>query len=413
MTASEGPIVIVGAGHGGAGIAALLRQSGFTGPVTLLGTEEHHPYHRPPLSKKFDDAAVRHLLRPPQFYADNAIDLRLGVTVRDIRRDEQVVVTETGTEIPYATLVLATGSRPRVLPVDGSSRSDVHTLRTIDDAHALHRSLSRGGDLAIIGGGYVGMEVAAVARNRGIAVTVIEREDRILARVAGPELSSLLTGHHRRHGVRIVTGRSVADVRGVGTEVTGVTLDDGTVIDCGTVLVGVGAVASDHLAAAAGLACDGGVLTDDDGRTSDPRIFAIGDVARRPVAGYDGLRRLESIPAATEHAKQAVATILGLERSHPDVPWFWSDQFDLKLKIAGLVMPDDQVVTRRSPTGTAVSFFHLRPDGTVGAVEAVDAPADFMAGKKLIEAKSPIDPATVADPSVPLKRLITRSAAHA
>ncbi|NDK89148.1 FAD-dependent oxidoreductase [Gordonia desulfuricans] len=412
MTTPQGPVVIVGAGHGGAGIAALLRQSGFTGPVTLLGTEEHHPYHRPPLSKKFDDATLRQLLRPEEFYAGNAIDLRLGVTVSEIRRDERVVVTETGTQIPYATLVLATGSRPRVLDVAGSSRFDVHTLRTIDDAGALRRSLSRGGDLAIIGGGYVGMEVAAVARNRGIAVTVIEREDRILARVAGPELSSLLTEHHRRHGVRIVTGRSVSEVRGVGTEVTGVTLDDGSVIDCGTVLVGVGAVAAEDLASAAGLACDGGVLTDDDGRTSDPHVFAIGDVARRPVAGYDGLRRLESIPAATEHAKRAVAAILGLEPGRTEVPWFWSDQFDLKLKIAGLVMPDDRVVTRRSPTGMSVSFFHIRPDGTVGAVEAVDAPADFMAGKKLIEAGVTVDPATLADPSVPLKQLIARSVAH-
>ncbi|MGV9711004.1 NAD(P)/FAD-dependent oxidoreductase [Gordonia sp. NPDC003424] len=411
---SNGSVVIVGAGHGGAGLAAVLRQSGFAGSITLLGDEPHTPYHRPPLSKKFDSAAVEQPLRPREFYADNGIDLRLGVRVTEIDRDRCTVITDDSSEIAYDTLVLATGSSPIALPGVDPDCAGVLTLRTLDDATTLGRSLSRGGALAIVGGGYVGMEVAAVARSQGVEVTVVEREERILARVAGPELSSMLTAYHRERGTTIVTGRSVSGIRTVGTELTGVCLDDGQIIDCDTVLVGIGAIPTDGLAVAAGLTCDGGIITDEDGRTSDPHIFAIGDVARRPVAGHNGLRRLESIPAATEHATRVAAAIVGKQQGHHEVPWFWSDQYDLKLKIAGLGSPDDRVVTRRHPTGDAVSFFHFGPDGNVVAVEAVNANGDFMAGKKVIAAATVIDPEAVADPSIPLKEIISgaRSLTH-
>lgn len=402
-------VVIVGAGHGGSGLAALLRQVGFAGSISLIGSEAHLPYHRPPLSKKFDGPDVEQLLRPQEFYADNDIELISGATATAIRRDDRAVKLDDGRDIGYDILVLATGSTPRTLPGTPDGVRSVQTLRTLDDARRLSQSLRHGGDLAIIGGGYVGMEVAAVARSQGVPVTVIEREDRILARVASPELSALLTEHHATRGTTIMTGHSVAELRTAGSELTGVCLDDGSVINCGTVLVGIGAVPDQQLAADAGLACDDGVITDADGRTSDPAIFAIGDVARRPVDGHDGLRRLESIPAATEHAARAVSAILGHDHAKHDVPWFWSDQFDLKLKIAGLSTDDARVITRRTPGRATVSFFHVLPDDTVVAVETVNASGDFMAGKTLISRRIPVDGGELADPEVPLKSLLTRS----
>lgn len=399
-------VVIIGAGHGGAGLAALLRQSGHTGHLTVIGDEEHLPYHRPPLSKKFDGPSAQQLLRPAEFYTDNQIDLRTQSRAVEIRTADTTVVLADGTAISYDILVLATGSTPRPLPGTPDGTPSVVTLRTINDADALNVSLERGGDLAIVGGGYVGMEVAAVARSRDITVTVIERENRILARVASAELSGLLTDYHRERGTTVITGRSVARLHADDTEVTGVELDDGTVVDCRTVLVGIGAMPDEQLARSAGLEYDDGIITDEDGRTSDPHIFAIGDVARRPVANHHGLRRLESIPAATEHAKRAAAAILGHEPDEHEVPWFWSDQFDLKLKMAGLTTPDARIITRRTPGKNAVAFYHVQPAGNVVAVEAVSAPSDFSTGKKLISNGSRIDVDALADPSVKLKDIV-------
>ena len=411
MTGStEKSVLIIGAGHGGSGLAALLRQSGFVGPITMVGDEEHLPYHRPPLSKKFDGPTVLHLPRPAEFYTENQIDLRTRSRAVEIRAVDKVVVLADGTEIAYDTLVLATGSTPRPLPGTPPGTTSVMTLRTLDDADSLNRSLTRGGDLAIVGGGYVGMEVAAVARARDMNVTVIERADRILARVASPELSTMLSDYHRERGTTILTDRSVAGLRAEGTEVTGVRLDDVTVIDCGTVLVGIGAAPDEVLPRTADLEYDDGVITDEYGRTSNPDIFAIGDVARRPVSGHHGLRRLESIPAATEHAKHAVTAIMGQEPEDHEVPWFWSDQFDLKLKIAGLTTPDVTVITRATPGKNAVSYFHVRPAGEVVAVEAVNAPADFSAGKKLIRGGLPVDLTALADPSVKMRDIVAAAA---
>jgi 3-phenylpropionate/trans-cinnamate dioxygenase ferredoxin reductase component len=408
-TDTEHAVVVIGAGHGGAGLAALLRQSGFTGSITMVGDEQHLPYHRPPLSKKFDGTSVQQLLRPAEFYAENQIDLRTEARAVEIRPDDKNVILADGSVIAYDTLVLATGSHPHKLPGAPEGTTSVMTLRTLDDADTLNRSLSRGGELVIVGGGYVGMEVAAVARSRDVSVTVIERADRILARVASAELSAMLAAHHSERGTTILTGRSVSALRTDSVEVTGVHLDDGTVVDCGTVLVGIGAAPDEALPRTAGLEYDDGVITDEYGRTSNPDIFAIGDVARRPVAGHHGLRRLESIPAATEHAKHAVAAILGQEPDEHEVPWFWSDQFDLKLKIAGLTTPDVTVVTRETPGKNSVSFFHIEPGGNVIAVEAVNAPADFNAGKKLIRSGAPVDLEALADPSVKMRDLVSRS----
>ncbi|WP_067650378.1 NAD(P)/FAD-dependent oxidoreductase [Nocardia harenae] len=410
MTGTGDPVVIVGAGHGGATLAALLRQSGYTGGVVLVGSEVHHPYHRPPLSKKFAGPEAHQLLRPAEFYSGNDIRLRLGTAVTAIDRSAMRVRLADGTELGYRALVLATGSTPRPLPVPGADAAGVLTLRTLDDARALGAALERGDRLAIVGGGYVGMEVAAVARSSGIAVTVVEREERVLARVAGAELSRRLTDAHRLRGTEIRTGAQVRAIRTADGRARGIELADGTLVAADTVLVGIGAAPDDGLAHRSGLACDGGVLVDEQGRTSDPAVFAIGDVARRPLPGTDGPVRLESIPNVTEQARQVTAALLGAAHPAPEVPWFWSDQFDLKLKIAGLVGPGHRVVAREGRKPGAFALFHLTPGNTVAAVETANAPGDFVAGKKLVGDRTPVDPVRLADPAVSLRDIAATGA---
>ncbi|WP_439031285.1 NAD(P)/FAD-dependent oxidoreductase [Gordonia terrae] len=403
MSPTDRPIVIVGAGHGGTTLAALLRQSGFDRPVVMIGSEPHPPYHRPPLSKKFGGPQVCQPLRPPEFYADNAIELRTATTVTGIDRLDKYVQLSTGDRLAYSSLVLATGSTPRRLWVPGADTPGVLTLRTIENAGALGHALDRRAGLAIVGGGYVGMEVAAVARSRDVPVTIIEREDRVLARVASPELSRRLTDYHRSRGTHINVSAVATAIREREGRVGGVELDDGSLVEADTVLVGVGAVPNDRLAHDAGLACDTGVIVDECGRTSDPSVFAIGDVARRPVHGVDGLVRLESIPNATEQARQVAAVVVGEPPPDAEVPWFWSDQFDLKLKIAGLIAPGSRVVTRPGTKEGSFAIYHVAGDDTVCAVETANSPGDFIAGKKLIAQRSPVSPARLGDPSVSLR----------
>ncbi|MEV0110056.1 FAD-dependent oxidoreductase [Nocardia sp. NPDC050799] len=410
MTGTGDPIVIVGAGHGGATLAALLRQSGHTGGIVLVGSEVHLPYHRPPLSKKFSGPGAHQLLRPAEFYADNDIRLRLGTAVTAIDRAAMRLRLADGTELGYRALVLATGSTPRPLPVPGADAAGVLTLRTLDDARALGAALDRGDRLAIVGGGYVGMEVAAVARSCGIAVTVVEREQRVLARVASAELSRRLTAAHRLQGTEIRAGAQVRAIRTGDGRARGIELADGTFVAADTVLVGIGAAPDDGLAHRSGLACDGGVLVDEQGRTSDPAVFAIGDVARRPLPGTDGLVRLESIPNVTEQARQVTAALLGATHPAPEVPWFWSDQFDLKLKIAGLVGPGHRVVAREGRKPGSYALFHLTDGNTVAAVETANAPGDFVAGKKFVGDRTPVDPVRLADPAVSLRDVAATAA---
>lgn len=405
------PIVVVGAGHGGAGLAALLRQSGYDGPVVLVGAEAHHPYHRPPLSKKFGGDEAHQLLRPAEFYAENAIDFRRSVSAVSIDRPSMRIELSDGSTLGYRALVLATGSTPRLLPIPGVEAAGVLTLRTLDDARALGSALNSRGPLAIVGGGYVGMEVASVARSVDIPVTIVERENRVLARVASPELSERLSRYHRNHGTDIRVSAQTLAIRADGGSASGVELAGGTLIEATTVLVGVGAVPNDELANRAGLPCDNGVIVDAQCRTSDPTVFAIGDVARRPVQGAADLVRLESIPNATEQARQVTAALLGSEHPDPEVPWFWSDQFDLKLKIAGLVAPGCRVVARPGKKPDSFGLFHVNAENTVVAVETANSPGDFMAGRKFISARTAVDPDRLADPTVSLRDIVATPAA--
>ncbi|MGW6356363.1 NAD(P)/FAD-dependent oxidoreductase [Streptomyces sp. NPDC055092] len=400
-------VVVAGAGHAGGTLVGLLRQSGFAGEILLFGAEEELPYHRPPLSKKFFEETTQ-WLKAPEFYGEQDVRVQLGEHVASVDRESKSVRTASGTVVAYDFLVLATGAEPRQPPFPGGHLRGVLTLRTLADARALREALRRGGRLVIIGGGYIGLEVAAAARAAGLEVTVIERDDRVLARVASTQLSEIMTAYHLDRGTRILVGAEVSEIaRGKGV-VTSVRLADGQAIACDTVLVGVGAVPRDRLAREAGLRCDQGVAVDSRARTSDPGILAIGDVTCRPVTGADGVRRLESIPSAVEQAKQAAAVILGGREASPEVPWFWSDQFDLKLKSAGIVPSSPSTVLRGDPfTGRFALFHHL--DGLVKAVESANSPADFMAGRKLIAQCARIDPQRLADSDIPLRECLAAS----
>lgn len=396
-------VVIVGAGQAGGTLAGLLRQQGFTGRVVMCGAEPVPPYHRPPLSKKYDGENYLQWLRPESFYADNDIELRLADPVVGIDRSARAVATRSGHSIGYDTLVLATGAAPRALTVPGTDLTGVLSLRTLADATELRGAVLAGARLAVVGGGYVGLEVAAAARARGCEVTVIEREDRILARVASPELSRILTESHRARGTRILTGADVREVLGRDGRVRGVLLGDGSDIVCDTVIVGIGAIPEDSLARDAGLDCMAGVVVDGAARTSDPNILAIGDVTHRLHDALGAMVRLESIPSATEQAKQAAAVITGAPVPPHEVPWFWSDQFDLKMKMAGVLTPGTDAVLRGDPGAGSCSLFHLDTDGIARCVETVNAAADFMAGKKFIGNRTPLHRYAVADPAVSLR----------
>ncbi|TDO46869.1 3-phenylpropionate/trans-cinnamate dioxygenase ferredoxin reductase subunit [Kribbella sp. VKM Ac-2527] len=375
-------VVVVGGGHAGTTLAALLRQGGHRGEIIMFGDEVDFPYHRPPLSKKFVDGELEQWLRPAPFYTEQRIDVRLGERVSSIDRADRRV--HASSPCPYDVLVLATGARPRDLPVPGVTVGGVVSLRTLEDARALRKHLTADRRVVIIGGGYIGLEVAAAARANGVEVTIVEREQRVLARVASEELSAILASYHRERGTTIITGAQVRRLTSRDGQVRAVVLDDGTAIPCDVVVVGVGAVPRDELAVAAGLDCDQGIVVDGSARTSDSAVFAIGDVTRRPVPGVDGLMRLESIPSATEQARQVSAAILGAEAPAPEVPWFWSDQFDLKLKIAGVVVPGCHVVRRGEPASGRFALLHHDDAGAVTAVETANAPGEFMAAKKLL-----------------------------
>jgi 3-phenylpropionate/trans-cinnamate dioxygenase ferredoxin reductase subunit len=408
MTAPEPRIVIAGAGHAGGSAAALLRQMGWTGGITLVGEEPLPPYQRPPLSKawlKGEADAEALALRPAAFYPGADIGLRLGTSVIAIDRAGKTVTLSTGEALAYDHLILALGARARRIKLPGIDLAGVLELRTAADADLLKAALGPGKRLAVIGGGYIGLEAAAAARVLGVAVTIIEREPRVLARVACPILSDFFQAYHRARGVTIETSADVEALTGADGYVTGVRLADGRLIACDAVLVGVGAVANDELARAAGLACDGGIVVDLATRTNDPAIYALGDCTRRPLPLYERMLRLESVPNALEQAKQAAAAICGMPPPAPEVPWFWSDQYDLRLQIAGIPFEATEIVLRGSLEEGKFALFHLTADGTVQAVEAVNAPQEFMGGRRIIGKRKRLSAAQIRDMSLTMQQL--------
>jgi 3-phenylpropionate/trans-cinnamate dioxygenase ferredoxin reductase subunit len=401
-------IVIAGAGHAGGSAAAMLRQSGWTGAITLIGDEPLPPYQRPPLSKAWlaGEATAESLaLRPAKFYSDASIDLRLGLRVTRIDRSAKQVALSDRTLLTYDYLILALGARARRVPIAGTDLGGVLELRSAADADRLQAALQPGAQLAVIGGGYIGLEVAASARKLGADVTVIERESRVLARVACPILSDFFHNYHKANGVTIEVNADVAALEGASGAVTGVRLGDGRIVPCDTVLIGVGAVANDELARGVGLTCQNGIVVDLAARTDDPAIFAIGDCTSRPLPLYGRTGRLESVPNALEQAKQAAAAICGKPPPPPEVPWFWSDQYDLRLQIAGLPFDATEIAVRGDIIAGKFALFHLTEDGTVQAVEAVNSPPEFMGGRRIIAKRKCLTRARIEDMSVSMQEL--------
>ncbi len=400
-------VVIIGAGHAGGTLAALLRQYGHSGPITLVGDEPIPPYQRPPLSKawlKGEADASSLALRPLAFYAEEKIDFRPNVRAVKLERSARKVKLSDGAELDYDFLVLATGARAIALPIPGADLEGVLFLRTAADAEALKTAIGPGTRLAVVGGGYIGLEVAASGRALCADVVVLEREPRLLARVATEVLSSFFRDYHEKRGVTFELGASVTGFEGADGRVTGVRLADGRVIACDAAVVGVGAHPNDELAAESGLETARGVVVDLEARTSDPNVFAIGDVAHRPMPIYGRMFRMESVPNALEQAKQAAAAITGRAPPPGEVPWQWSDQYDLKLQIAGYAFDVDEILVRGDPASGKFAVFHLKGD-QLQSVEAINAPPEFMMGRQLIGNRKPVDKRKLADPTVSMKEV--------
>ena len=398
------PIIILGAGHAGGQAAASLRQEGCREEILMLGEEPHIPYQRPPLSKQYlagEQGLERVHLRPRKFYEERGIQLRTGARAEAIDRDAQALALSGGEALPYSKLLLATGSRPRRLMVPGGDLPGIHYLRTIADADAIRAEMAPGRKLAVIGGGYIGLEVAAVCIEAGLEVRVIEMESRILQRVAAPSMSKFYHGLHASRGVSLHTGLKVSGFAGEG-RVRQVLCGE-QAFDADLVVIGIGIAPNVELAAEAGLACDNGILVDDRCRTADPDIYAIGDCTSHPNPILNRRLRLESVPNAMEQARVAAANICGGDRQYASVPWFWSDQYEFKLQMLGFAADGDLEVVRGDPAENRFAIFHLK-DGALVAVDAVNSPREFMLCKQLVGRK--LDAAALAAPETDLKTLL-------
>jgi 3-phenylpropionate/trans-cinnamate dioxygenase ferredoxin reductase subunit len=401
-------IVIAGAGHAAGQIITTLRQQKFAGQIVLVGDEPYLPYQRPPLSKKFlagEMPAERLYVKPESFYDDPRIDVRLETTVTAIDRTAQTLEIEDGDDIAYEKLVLALGSRVRTLPVEGADLNRVHYLRSIADVETIRAELDIGRHLVIVGAGYIGLEVAAVARTLGLDVTVVEMADRVMSRVVSPEISDFYQIEHTNHGVKLRLSTTVAALRG-RKRVKYVETGEGEEIPADLVIIGVGILPNTEIAEQAGLDVSNGIVVDDRCQTSDPNIYAVGDCTSHPNDIYGRRLRLESVHNAVEQAKTAASNLCGRETRYSDVPWFWSDQYDLKLQIAGLSEGYDDVVIRGNPADRSFACVYLRK-GRLIAIDAVNAPRDFVHSKALIAAQALISTDKLADAEISLKDLAT------
>jgi 3-phenylpropionate/trans-cinnamate dioxygenase ferredoxin reductase subunit len=407
-------MVIVGGGQAGGQAVETLRRRGHLGPLTLIGEESLLPYQRPPLSKKFLAGTLerdRLLIRHAEHYAEHAVDMRLGFAAVGIDRVRQRVEVADGSHADYDHLLLATGSRARTIPVPGAGLSGVHYLRTFADVERLRGELAPGRRAVIVGGGYIGLEVAATLADSGMRVTVLDAAERVMSRVVSPWVSRFYEAEHARHGVDIRCGARVEeflpDARAAAAQpgtarVAAVRLNGGIEVPADFVLVAVGVTPNDSLARAAGLACEDGILVDEYCRTSDPRIYAAGDCARHPSIHYGTRVLLESVDNAFEQAQSAALIMYGIATVHDKVPWFWSDQYDLKMIIVGLSGGHDQALLRGDPASRSFSVCYLK-NGELIAVDTVNAAKDQLSARKLIPARARPDPRKILDPAIPLK----------
>jgi 3-phenylpropionate/trans-cinnamate dioxygenase ferredoxin reductase subunit len=397
-------LVIAGAGHAAGQILATLRQQEYSGPVVVVGEETVLPYQRPPLSKKYlagELPVERLLFKPESFYDALEVDFRLGQRVSEIDREARQVVTGTGDRITYDTLFLATGGRVRRLELPGCNLDGVHYLRTLRDSDGIRAALKEASRLAVVGAGYVGLEVAAVAKSLGVDVTIVESADRVLGRVVTPTLSAFFEAEHRRQGVRFELNASLMKFEG-DRRIESLLLANGRSIEADAVVVGIGIDPNQEIARYAGLDTDDGIVTDAHCRTSDPSIYAVGDCNAHTSSIYNRRIRLESVQNALEQARIAVVNACGGDECYDQVPWFWSDQYDLKLQIAGLSEGYDEAITRGDPSNRSFSVAYLT-DGRLIAVDAVNSPRDFLQAKALIHERFVPDPQMLADPAIQLK----------
>lgn len=403
---SDQTFVIVGAGHAAGQLCASLRQEGFDGRIVLIGEEEQLPYQRPPLSKKYlsgEFGLDRVYFKPPAFYEDANVETRLGVTVTRLDKSAKTVELSDGETIAYDKLALTTGSRVRKLPIPGADLEGIHYLRTVDDVDGMRDAFEPGKSLVIVGGGYIGLEVAAVATNLGLKVTVLEMEDRVLKRVTSPELSGFFQSVHGKAGVDIRLETAIASFEGEG-KLTGAVTGEGETIPADIALIGVGIIPNNELAQEAGLDVTNGISVDEFCQTSDPDIVSAGDCTEHPSFVYKTRIRLESVHNALEQAKTAAASMAGKQKTYDQVPWFWSDQYDLKLQIAGLNTGYDEVVVRGDMEEKKFALFYLK-EGALIAVDAVNAAPEYMMGRRLIADHAVIPAEKLKDTSISMKEM--------
>ena len=401
-------IVIVGGGHAAGQAAASLRQEGYEGEVVIIGDEPHIPYQRPPLSKQYlsgEQGIERVYLRPEKFYASKNITVKTGVRVEQIDTVAQTLTTDGEETIAYEKLLIATGSRPRRLNIPGSDLPGIHYLRTISDVDAIRAEMAPGKKMVIVGGGYIGLEVASVGIKQELEVHVLEMEERILQRVTTPEMSTFYHELHAGRGVHVHTSTAVSGFSGDG-RVQAVLCNkenDEQAFPADLVVVGIGIIPNVELAKDAGIDCDNGIVVDDRCRTSAANVFAAGDCTNHPNPLLKRRLRLESVPNAMEQARVAASSMRGGDKSYASIPWFWSDQYELKLQMVGFSADGDTQVVRGDKAGNHFAVFYLK-NGTLVAADAVNSPREFMVCKQLVG--KPVDADKLADPETDLKTLL-------
>lgn len=401
-------LVIIGGSYAGLQIATSARDFGYQESIRIVSDEAFLPYHRPPLSKGWltGKVSIDNLpIRGESFYRTHAIDVILSSRVESIDRATRTILLASGDRLGYDRLAFATGARPRPLRLPGGELDGVVVLRSLADAQALAEGAQGAQQVVVIGAGFIGLEVAASLVSLGKQVTVIEAQDRVLARAVSPTLSTLLGDLHVGYGVRLITHGQVSAIEGDGKRVRSVLCGDGERLPADLVLVGIGALPNSELAEASGLACGNGIVVDALAATQDPLIVAAGDCALHPNPHAKDMIRLESVQNATDQAKTAAATLVGRVQPYKAVPWFWSDQYDVKLQMVGLSQGADRVVLRGIPENRKFSLYHFR-NGAIIAVDSINAPADHMVGRKLIAAKAGLSPEQAADLGFDLKSLL-------